>query len=399
MIDEDRTDAELEALLRATFTSEAHRQVPDGRAVPSFPAAAPVATVHPMRRRWVGLSVVAAALVAVVVGATVLANETMQSERRPTPAGTSVAPAPTVTASRPTTRPPSPTARPTAATSTAPATSPSAPPPAPTKQVMVLGVGLTVPSAWNIVTRPVGETGTTPSVCFTTDTAIRSTGSATYDCQLSVSVGAALWGSTDVDRVGFAPDGGLCGTDHRVPHETDTVVADELVVDGQTVEHRGFTGSCLDQTLDQWSVPTAPFVQFWRDFGPADPVGRAQALTAVQSARLPGPRSPLRLMDRGYITAVSGDTMSLDRITDLNQLGVQDVNPATYPYPVGNIPPVRYDDPVTQQHLVFAPADMVGLLQGPQVIAGVRVPALSSLQAFITTNGTQVTGIDLTARG
>lgn len=376
---DDRSDADLGALLRATFAGEARQQVPDTRGVPPYPAVGPVPTAHPHRRRWVGLGLVAAAMVAVVTGGALLTNGTSDSAPRPTPAGTSVAPA-----------------TPAPSTSAAPSSSPassspvaSTPPAATTRPVTFHGVVLAVPTAWNVVDRPAGDSGETASLCLTPDTAIRQTGDAVDDCQLNVVVGAALWGSHDVDRVGFAPDGGLCGTDHRTPHQTDTTVADEVVVDGYDAEHRGFTGSCLDQVLDQWTIPTAPFVQFWRAYGPADPTGRAQALAVVQSARLPGPRSALRLDDHGYLTAVTGDAVSLDRVTYLNQLGVRDDNPATYDYPLAA------DVAVTYGGTPLTVAQLQDLGAG-RTVAG--VPPLGQLVAELTTDGSQVTALDLSDR-
>ena len=293
--------------------------------------------------------------------------------------------------------PRSSTTVPEPSTSTSPTTSPtppastavSTPAGVPTKEVTVQGVVLTVPTTWNVIARPVGEAGDTPSVCLTTDTVIRSVGVSGSNCQLSVSVGAALWGSLDVDRVGFEPDGGICGTDHHQPHQTDTVVADELVIDGQAAEHRAFTGSCLDHVFDQWTVPTAPFVQFWRDFGSADATGAAQALAVVRSARLPGPRSARRLEDHGYITAVSGSTVSLDRITDLNQLGIQNNNPATYDYPIATSATITVEG---------APLsiDQLQELAAGQPVAG--VPALDTLEADLDTDGSVVTRLDLEPR-
>ncbi len=383
MIDEDHTDADLEALLRSTFASEARQQVPDNRAVPPFPETTRVATVHPIRRRWVGLSVVAAALVAVAIGATVLVSETMDSERTPIPPATTGAPTPTVSTS--VTAPPttSPTSTPSSATSTAP-------PPAATKQITVLGIELTVPTTWNAI--PGGESVPNPTTCLTTGSAVERTGMWETNCELNVDVGGGIFHDADPDSADFTPDGGICGTDGRTANQTVTTSEDQVVVDGQTAEHRVFTGSCVEHPIQQWTVVTSPVVEFTRMRG--DPAGDAQALAVVRSARLPGPRSARRVFDRGYITGVSGATVSLDRITVMAERPVVNNNPATYDYPVAGTATIEYVGGMSGT--VALTLDQLRALAAGQTVPG--VPALDSLVAQLDTDGTAVTRLNLYPR-
>ena len=372
------SDHELESLLRATFSAEARQRVPDSRTVPPFPATERLATVHPLRRKWTGVLLVAAALVAIVVGGSVIGFEALDADQ-PTPPATTGPPEPTVTS--------------TDTTSMTPSTTASTPPAAVTHQVTVQGVTLSVPTAWTVGPDPTNPTGTVfPATCVGTapDTA---TG-----CDLAIAVGPDDGGPGDVDQPGVTGDGTICGS--KTQDSLETVTADQVQIDGQSAEHRVFTADCVDGSYEQWTVATAPMVRFVTRSAVA--AVHVQVAAAVVTAQLPGPRSELRLVDRGYVAAVSDTTLSLDRVTKLYEPGrapfLQDINPVTYDYPVGNVPGVRYEDPASQQQITFAPSDMVGLLDGPKVIAGVQVPALSSLQAFVETNGTAVTWIVLSAR-
>ncbi|MHA3702028.1 hypothetical protein ACXR2U_07565 [Jatrophihabitans sp. YIM 134969] len=362
----DDRDAELESLLRATFAGEARRQVPDARSVPPFPQTERLATVHPLRRKWTGVVLVAAALVGIVVAGTLIGREAMDARPSPsTPAGTSVAPTPTVTTTG------SATSSPTAATST---TSVPA-----TKQVTVLGVTLSVPTSWSVGANP---GGVADSGCLV---------APGNTCALDVSVGASTKGGpVDPDLPWVTGEKWLCPEGpERLTQRTTT--ADEFLAHGVTVEHRVFTAACVDGSFEQWTIATAPLVVFVAQG--SDPTVHARAAQVVHSA-LVGARSPLRLGDHGRVVAASATTLRLDRVDHLFQAGSasfaeRDINPATYDYPLAGAQ-IECLDCAAAGPLVFGAEDLAAVLAGQTVG---DIPPLDTDHAVIVTDGYRVISV------
>lgn len=323
--DRSREDADLEALLRATFLSEARGRVSDARPVPTLPEPTRLATVHPVRRRWMGISVVAAALVAVVVGATVFGNEVMDSDRTPTPPGTSVAPAPTTAA--PSASPTTPRSSPTTPGTTAAST----PVAAPTRQLAVEGVTLTVPTTWGVQPlAPAPDYGYSRT-CVVDGPSPTPIDYAANRCALVVFVGAdptqQPFGSQNYD-VALSS---ACGERSAA---LDPLSEDAQTIDGRDAEHRRWSSPCLpSSSIETWTVSTWPLVQFTRVGDASDPATVAAVDGIVAGASLPNSISSMRAIELGYPTTVDANTVSVDRVTVVGTTVTND-NPATYDYPI-----------------------------------------------------------------
>ena len=259
-----------------------------------------------------------------------------------------------------------------------------------TKTVTVQGVTFEVPTTWGVA--PV-QTGATD--CLTIGGVAPKSVNAASTCQLAIRVVSAQTaneGGFDPDKPYVIGDGNMCGSAGALPRTVKTVQASDATVGGFAAEFRAFTGGCFKGTWEQWTVPTAPGVILTRSY--AAPATEQAARYVVAHAQLPGPRSALRLTDRGIIRSVTnaadGVHITLDRVTRLEQGGNQNVNPATYSYVLpANL---KINSPMATQGSLTA-SQLLQLAAG-HTVNGVT-PPLSTLGAYLHTNGTTVTSMDL----
>jgi hypothetical protein len=259
-----------------------------------------------------------------------------------------------------------------------------------TKTVTVQGVTFEVPTTWGVA--PV-QTGATD--CLTIGGLPVKSVDAASTCQLAirvVSAQGAAEGGFEPDKPYVVGDGNMCGSAGALPRTVKTVQASDATVGGYAAEFRAFTGGCFKGTWEQWTVPTAPGVILTRSY--ADPATEQAARYVVAHAQLPGARSALPLTDRGIIRSVTntadGVHITLDRVTRLEQGGIQNVNPATYPYILpANL---KINSPMANQGSLTV-AQLLQLAAG-HTVNGVT-PPLSTLGAYLHTNGTTVTSMDL----
>jgi len=269
------------------------------------------------------------------------------------------------------------------------ATEPAAAKPFATKKLTVQGVTFDVPTTWGLSPILTGATD-----CLTIGgVAVRLVNGAS-NCQLAVRVVSARGAAQEdfnLDQPLVVGDGAMCGPSTGAPKVT-TVQATNATVGGHAAEYRSFTGTCFKGTWEQWTVPTAPAVILTRSY--ANPATEQAARYVVANAELPGPRSTLRLTDRGVIRSVKGEAdgvrIELDRVTRLEQGGNSNTNPATYSYVLPANLQIRAATPDLEPLSV---QQLVQLANGTTV-DGVS-PPLSTLGANLTTNGTTVTGMDL----
>jgi hypothetical protein len=258
-----------------------------------------------------------------------------------------------------------------------------------TKTITVQGVTFEVPTTWGIA--PV-QTG--PTDCLTIGGVAPRSVNGASNCQLTVQVVSPR--AADAD--GFDPDtpygigaGAPCGA-NLAAAGLKTVQAADATVGGSAAEFRAFTADCLKGTWEQWTVPTAPGVILVRSY--ADPATEPAARYVVAHAQLPAPRSALRLTDRGIIRSVTnaadGVHIALDRVTRIEPGGDQNLNPATYNYVLpANL---KINSPMATGGSLTA-AQLVQLAAG-HTVNGVT-PPLSTLGAYLHTDGATVTSMDL----
>lgn len=352
------------------------------------------------RHHWAAPLLAAAAVVAIAAGTTAAVTISADGHHH-RPANT-VTPTPTPTPTSPsTTASSTPSAQPTrhvvppgtGRSSTSPANGSSGGPPEPTHAVTVQGVTLQVPVSWRVGP----ANGSEPSCITVGGVPERAIGATAADnCQLKVQVisvkQVAVIGGFFPDHLVIIAQDALCGSGEGAGR-VQTVDATNATVGGQPAEYRAYTGDCFKGTWEHWVVPTAPGVVITRS--QADPATEAAARYAVANAVVHGPRSPLRLRDTGLIRSVDsrpdGVHISLDRVTMLEQGGITNTNSATYSYVLPSNLQIRTtmsvdDQPLTVQDLV--------LLANGKTVRGVA-PPLSSLVAWLTTDGNKVTGLSL----
>lgn len=339
----------------------------------------------PRRHRWVAPLLAAAAVVAVVVGVTAAVRVSADGKHdRPavTPTPPTSAPTPAPRSVTPTT--PSPSTSSTTNSAPAAGATPSDTGRPATKQISFLGVTLAVPTTWVAAAE---SNRSVPQWC------VQASASAGR-CELEVMVVTAAQAADN----GFRPDkqevigdGNACGSAGAASDSVRTVDAGNAVVGGQSAEYRTYTGRCFPGTWEQWVVPTGPAVIFTRQ--QADPATEAAARDAVQNAVLPGPRSALRLTDVGILREVDPQPeytahIELDRVTVLEQGGISNTNPATYPY---ELPADLQISAVTGDGTPLTVQQLAQLAHG-QTVNGVH-PPLTTLRAQVETDGYQVIGL------
>ena len=341
----------------------------------------------------------AAAVVAVVAGATAAVRIGAQGHDRgpantgtptPTPSTSVSSPTPSTT---PSTHHNSQVVAPPAGGSKGSTGSTSTGPPVSTHTITALGVSLDVPKNWALGKANGGE-----QACITVggvpEQAIGAT--AANNCQLSVQVISLR---QVAGNGGFFPDDlevigqdALCGSGAGAGR-VRSVDARNATVGDQQAEYRSYTGDCFKGTWEHWVVPTAPAVVITRS--QADPATEAAAQYAVAHASLPGPRSPLRLGDLGVIRSVDsqpdGVHISLDRVNRPEGGAPTNTNSATYPYVLPSNLLINAAMSVDQKPLTVQ--DLVQLANG-KTVHGIS-PPLSTLLASITTDGDKVVGLSL----
>jgi hypothetical protein len=363
---------EMEDRLRAAFDAEAGR-VTTATLRPAEPPHEddrPSDGVVPIggRRRFVAPLLAAAAVVAIAVGTTAVVRSSAHGPHTP--------PANTVTLS---------------------------PPPEPTHALSMYGVTLQVPKTWGFGAPEPGFGG---GACVTVGGVPYQQQGRLDNCQLGffvMSASDALVGGWDPDKTDVIGNGSVCGSTSQTDatgaaaRSVRAVQAADVQVGGQRADFRAFTGSCFPGTLEQWVVSTAPGVVFTRTR--PDPATEAAARYAVQNAVLPGPRSPLRLSDRGYIrslrSASDGVHIELDRVTRQADGAVSNADPATYAYTLPadvEVWWVEIHGPGSESPRLSL-QQLVQLSEG-HVVDGIQ-PPLSGLRAELVTDGSRVTRLDL----
>jgi len=383
---------DMEDRLRAAFDAKTNRvtgallRPADPPQDDDVPSDGTVTSIH-RRHRWIAPLLAAAAVIAVAAGTTAVVTTAAGDHSHP---GNTQSPTPTPTT-------PSATPSPTVAPSTTPVAggappsgtstgSTSAAPPV-TKKLTVQGVTLDVPTNWDFAALD--------NRCLTINGLPPDPVVPSRHCQLEISVisaSQAASGGFNPDKPYVIGDGNMCGSGGTAAQSVKTVLATNAMVGGQPAEYRSFTGACFKGTWEQWTVPTAPGVIITRSY--ADPATEQAALYAVTNAQLPGPRSQLRLSDRGIIRSVTSEAdgahIELDRVTRLEQGGNSNTNPATYSYVLPANLQIRAAtsdlEPLSVQQLIQ--------LANGTTVDGVS-PPLSTLGANLTTDGTTVTGMDL----
>jgi len=345
-----------------------------------------VTSIH-RHHRWIAPLLAAAAVIAVAAGTTAAVTISAESDHSH-PANTH---SPTPTSTTPSTTP-----SPSVAPSTTPAGGGAPPPgtstgststaPPVTKKLTVQGVTLDVPTNWDFAALD--------NRCLTINGLPPDPVVPSRHCQLEISVisaSQAASGGFNPDKPYVIGDGNMCGSSSNAPKVT-TVQAINTTVGGQLAEYRSYTGECFKGTWEQWTVPTAPGVIITRSY--ADPATEQAALYAVTNAQLPGPRSQLRLSDRGIIRSVTteadGVHIELDRVTRLEQGGISNTNPVTYSY----VLPANLQISADTADLKMLTVQQLVQLANGKTVDGVA-PPLSTLLADLDTDGNHVIHLSL----
>ncbi|MGX7677874.1 hypothetical protein ACSMXN_03130 [Jatrophihabitans sp. DSM 45814] len=335
----------IEDDLARALNDAAVRAVPETETPPPF-----VETRKPQAHvRWM-LPLMSAAAVLVLVGGTLVTAQLVSADRSHSPDKSLASPTGT----------PSPTDPPTSTPTTSPTETPSTPsatshstttptksdastspavPIVTTKLLSTAAGSFTVPSTWAVAAGAPSST-----VCITKDAAPYQAVGGGNNCELLVRSFSATSGDStlaggivDPDRPGGFGGTDVCGSAGNAGITTDQ--SDDATVGAAAAEHRVFAGSCIQGSLEQWVVPTAPAVVITRWNGAADT--DAAAASAVRSGQLAGNRGSVRLVDRGRVVSTEGSggrwTVNIDRVVLGADGRVENNNSALYTYSEGYV--------------------------------------------------------------
>ena len=387
----------IEDDLARALTDRAARAIPDAEVPPPFVRI----RRQPAQASWMFPLMAAAAVIALVVGTLVTAQ--LVSADRPNRPGTSL--------SGPADASPTPSASATDVASTSPTTSrqtatpsatPTSPVPVATRLLYTDAGSFTVPMTWAVAAgAPAG------TVCITAGGAAYRAIGRGDNCELLVRSFSATSGDStlaggvvDPDRPGGFGRSDICGDGGNAGISTDQ--SSDASVGAAAAEHRVFSGSCIQGSLEQWVVPTAPAVVITRWNGAAGT--DAAAASAVRSGQLAGSRGNVRLVDRGRVLDTYGTgghwTVTIDRVVLTADGHVQNNSSATYSYsegyveyPTGLVKIQYYADGKYQD---LSPLGLSYLLLKTGFYK--TLPPIEDMIADITTDGQLVTRLVLHVR-